>query len=205
MPLRNPLRLPIRSPTPIARGLAGLFAGALVWAALALPATAQNVEYSALFEGLKPGLFTVEVVDRVSNNKNAIGSAFAVDGAGRLATNYHVVSEYLLDPERYALRYRDVVGETGPLELLDVDVLHDLALVRIDDPAVRPAAVFELATSAPADGSTLRTCGAVVSSCSPGPVGSSSSLQPAIRPRLSSRTINSSGMRWRSIGNLLLA
>jgi len=159
MPLRNPLRLPIRSPTPIARGLAGLFAGALVWAALALPATAQNVEYSALFEGLKPGLFTVEVVDRVSNNKNAIGSAFAVDGAGRLATNYHVVSEYLLDPERYALRYRDVVGETGPLELLDVDVLHDLALVRIDDPAVRPAAVFELATSAPADGSTLLALG----------------------------------------------
>ena len=129
------------------------------WVVRSLPAAAQNGEYSALFESLKPGLYTVEVVDRVSNNKNAIGSAFAVDDAGRLATNYHVVSEYLLDPDRYTLRYRDALGETGPLVLLDVDVLHDLALVRIDAPAARPGAVFSLASTAPADGSTLLALG----------------------------------------------
>lgn len=129
-------------------------------AALTTPSAAQNGEYSALFEGLEPGLFTVEVVDRVSNNKNAIGSAFAVADDGRLATNYHVISEYLLDPERYALRYRDADGGSGPLELLDVDVLHDLALVRFAEPSPRPAlAVFELATSTPDNGSTLLALG----------------------------------------------
>lgn len=123
-------------------------------------AQAQEGEYSALFDALKPGLFTVEVVDRISNNKNAIGSAFAVGEAGRLATNYHVVSEYVIDPDRYALRYRGADGNSGPLEVLDVDVLHDLALVRIvpvDGPIiVQP---FALANTEPAEGSTLLALG----------------------------------------------
>lgn len=124
------------------------------------PVAAQEGEYSALFDALKPGLFTVEVVDRISNNKNAIGSAFAVAADGRLATNYHVVSEYVIDPDRYALRYRDAQGDSGPLEVLDVDVLHDLALVRIV-PIGGPVALqpFELASAAPPDGATVLALG----------------------------------------------
>lgn len=132
--------------------------------AFAAPLAAQDGEYSALFDTLKPGLFTVEVVDRVSNNKNAIGSAFAVDEGGRLATNYHVVSEYVIDPDRYTLRYRDAEGGSGALEVLDVDVLHDLALVRLapgeggDAPPPRLQA-FELATDTPRDGATVLALG----------------------------------------------
>ena len=137
----------------------------LITAFLALlyitPATAQPSEYSQLFERVKPGLFTVEVVDRVSNNKNAQGSAFAVDEDGVLATNYHVVSEYVLDPERYALRFRDSEGRTGPLDVDAVDVLHDLALVRLD-PEARPdgeSPAFELAAAMPQVGETVLALG----------------------------------------------
>ncbi|MDT8448873.1 MAG: serine protease [Wenzhouxiangellaceae bacterium] len=121
---------------------------------------AQTEAYSELFETLKPGLFTVEVVERVSNNKNAQGSAFAVTDDGVLATNYHVVSEFVLDPERYSLRYRDSGGNAGPLEVLAVDVLHDLALVRLaGKPPVEPPRPFELAPDLPKSGATLLALG----------------------------------------------
>src|SRR6056297_3901571 len=116
--------------------------------ALVTNALAQaETQYSELFESLQPGLYTVEVVDRISNNKNAQGSGFIVTEDGVLATNYHVVSEFVQDPDRYSLRYRDADGQTGPLEVLEVDVLHDLALVRFADDAESPGQVrvFELA------------------------------------------------------------
>jgi hypothetical protein len=78
-----------------------------------------------------------------------------------LATNYHVVSEYVLDPERYALRFRDSEGRTGPLDVVAVDVLHDLALVRLD-PDARPGGespAFELAAAMPQVGETVLALG----------------------------------------------
>lgn len=120
----------------------------------------SETQYSELFESLQPGLYTVEVVDRISNNKNAQGSGFIVTEDGVLATNYHVVSEFVLDPDRYSLRYRDAGGETGPLEVLDVDVLHDLALVRFTNGAPQDAPQpFALAESEPRMGETLLALG----------------------------------------------
>jgi len=127
---------------------------------LAQPNGQYRNEYSDLFESLKPGLFTVEVVHRTSNNKNAQGSAFLVTDDGMRATNYHVVSEYVLDPERFSLRYRNAAGDTGGLEVLDVDVLHDLALVRFADGEPGEAAgAFALAESEPRMGETVLALG----------------------------------------------
>jgi len=117
-------------------------------------------QYSELFESLQPGLFTVEVVHRTSNNRNAQGSAFQVSEAGLLATNYHVVSEYVLEPDQFSLRYRDAQGETGPLEVVEVDVLHDLALVRFAEGASQRASTpFALADSEPRMGETVLALG----------------------------------------------
>jgi len=121
------------------------------------PLASQTAEYSELFESLKPGLFTVEVVERVSNNKNAQGSGFLVDAEGTMATNYHVVSEYVLDPSRYSLRWRDADGDSGALQVVAVDVVHDLALVR-REPADSGGA-FVFADAMPEVGSTVLALG----------------------------------------------
>jgi len=44
-----------------------------------------------------------------------------------------VVSQFALEPDRYRLRYGSTEGEGGQLELLDVDVRRDLALLRVKD------------------------------------------------------------------------
>lgn len=123
--------------------------------------SAQPAEYGALFERLKPALFTVELVDRVSGNKNAQGSGFLVDDDGLIATNYHVVSEFVLDPERYELKFRGGDGAAGALEVMALDVLHDLALVRITgDSLPGPlATAFELAAVPVQEGASLLALG----------------------------------------------
>jgi hypothetical protein len=45
-------------------------------------------------------------------------------------TNYHVVSQFALRPERYRLAFTMAHGRTGTAQLLAIDVIHDLALLR---------------------------------------------------------------------------
>jgi len=137
-----------------------IFVLALGLSAASNGVTQVDTQYSELFESLQAGLYTVEVVDRISNNKNAQGSGFIVAEDGVLATNYHVVSEFVLDSERYSLRYRDAAGTTGALEVLEVDVVHDLALVRFAD-GVTPEGVqpFILSESEPRIGEAVLALG----------------------------------------------
>lgn len=58
------------------------------------------------------------------------GSAFAVGPQGLLLTNYHVVARAALSPGSYRLEYATGEGAVGPVSILAVDVIHDLALVR---------------------------------------------------------------------------
>ena len=62
------------------------------------------------------------------DSQASVGSGFLVDESGLLITNYHVVSQYALEPERYRLRFATTDGLEGPVELIDIDVRHDLAL-----------------------------------------------------------------------------
>jgi serine protease Do len=57
------------------------------------------------------------------------GSGFAVAGRGVFITNWHVVSEVVLYPEKYRLEYRTATGATGRVSVRAIDVRHDLALV----------------------------------------------------------------------------
>ncbi|PKL95624.1 MAG: hypothetical protein CVV18_04785 [Gammaproteobacteria bacterium HGW-Gammaproteobacteria-8] len=127
----------------------------------ASPLGAQSAEYAALFERLKPALFTIEVIDRASGNKNAQGSGFLVGDDGLIATNYHVVSEFVLDPERYQLKFRGTGSTSGSLDVMALDVLHDLALVRIAaDSMSSPLAIpFEPGLAPVQEGASLLALG----------------------------------------------
>jgi hypothetical protein len=60
------------------------------------------------------------------------GSGFAVAPGGVVMTNYHVVAESVLYPEKYRLEYRTPDGQTGKITVLAIDVRHDLAVVRAE-------------------------------------------------------------------------
>lgn len=74
----------------------------------------------------------IQVTESSSGAKSSIGSGFHVTGDGHVITNYHVISSVVTDPDRYHV---DVIGAGGTVlrgSVVGIDVVHDLALVTID-------------------------------------------------------------------------
>jgi serine protease Do len=89
---------------------------------------------SQLFAEKSKQVFQIKVIDKGSGNKSSIGSGFQVSADGVLATNYHVVSDYVLEPEKYSIEVLDDEAKTYPAALLNFDIVHDLALLKIEHP-----------------------------------------------------------------------
>jgi len=83
-----------------------------------------------LFSQLQDRVYQIRLLENNSSNKSIIGSGFQINDDGLLATNYHVVSGFVQTPDKYRLEYVDHSGNKGALMLVDIDVIHDLALVR---------------------------------------------------------------------------
>ncbi|HPQ95757.1 MAG: trypsin-like peptidase domain-containing protein [Thiothrix sp.] len=110
---------------------------------------------SSLYNEVEKSIYQVRVINHKTGNKSVIGSGFVVARPDIMATNYHVVSTYTNDPETFSMNYLSTTGETGPLYLVDVDVLHDLAILKADAPLGKP-----LKTSViPEKGATLYSLG----------------------------------------------
>lgn len=88
-----------------------------------------------IYERMRPMLLQVRTLLKTQDSQSSVGSGFLVDDGSLLVTNYHVVSQYALQPTRHRLVYASVDGKQGPLQLLAVDVVHDLALLKPADPA----------------------------------------------------------------------
>jgi hypothetical protein len=106
-------------------------------------------------------LVQVRTLLKTQESQSSVGSGFLVSDEGHLITNYHVVSQYALQPDRNRLVYATDDGSQGALQLLAVDVVNDLALVKpvkpgdlagrgkiifrpADQPLARGAKVFSL-------------------------------------------------------------
>jgi serine protease Do len=66
-----------------------------------------------------------------NGSQASVGSGFVVSAEGHVITNYHVISQHALEPERYQLKFQTPEGDGGDIELLDFDARRDLALLRI--------------------------------------------------------------------------
>lgn len=66
------------------------------------------------------------------------GTGFAVAPGGMFMTNYHVVAQKIQYPDKYRLEYRTPDGKSGELDVLSIDVRHDLAVVRTAGFAPQP-------------------------------------------------------------------
>lgn len=87
-----------------------------------------------MYQNYGPAVYQVQVIDQASNKKAAIGSGFQLDDTGLMATNYHVVAETIKRPGNNRLEFLHEDGSRGLLQLLAVDVVNDLALLRMDKP-----------------------------------------------------------------------
>jgi serine protease Do len=85
-----------------------------------------------LYSSAKADLLQIRMLLKNGRSQSTVGSGFMVGTTNLVLTNYHVVSQMALDPDVYTGEYVDTDGKRGPVELLAVDVLHDLAVVRIN-------------------------------------------------------------------------
>lgn len=87
-----------------------------------------------LYERSKGQLLQIRTLLKTQDSQASVGSGFLVSDDGHVVTNYHVISQFALEPDNYRLRYATTDGRSGALELLDFDARRDLALLRaVDD------------------------------------------------------------------------
>lgn len=111
-----------------------------------------------LFERIKGRVAQVRIIERRSGTKSSIGSAFFVSADGHAITNYHVISNIVHQPDDYSAELvRDGNdAEAVPVRVVDVDVVHDLAVIQQDAPVKD---WFELAAKEPPQGARLYAMG----------------------------------------------
>ena len=94
----------------------------------------------SVYAAAKPRLLQIRTLVETADRQSSIGSGLLVTAEGLALTNYHVVSQYALEPSTYRLEYAAPDGSRGPLKLQAIDVVNDLAVVQLDKPA---ASFFE--------------------------------------------------------------
>ncbi|MGE5096266.1 MAG: S1C family serine protease [Betaproteobacteria bacterium] len=136
----NALRVALRAlllALPLAAAAAAPEPPGAAEAAAPLSTAAERV-----FEFAKPRILQIRTLLQAAGLQSTIGSGFLVGADGLAVTNYHVVSQFALEPRTYRLEYLAPDGSKGPLRLLALDVAHDLAVVRVDREGL-PAFEFE--------------------------------------------------------------
>ena len=114
-------------------------------AAIAVTAAAQTPQPDApapissaaesVYAAARPRLLQIRTLVDRADRQASIGSGLIVTADGLALTNYHVVSQYALEPSTYRLEYVAPDGTRGPLKLQAIDIVNDLAVVRLDKPS----------------------------------------------------------------------
>ncbi|MBN8430260.1 trypsin-like peptidase domain-containing protein [Microbulbifer salipaludis] len=124
---------------------------------LTFASVSQSQSYEQLYSDYRGSLYQIRLIELSSNSKAGLGSGFQISTDGLIATNYHVVSEAVHDPDKYTLKYLSVDGKEGELELLDVDVVNDLAILR--QKGASGSDFLRLASQSPSKGETIVSMG----------------------------------------------
>ena len=99
---------------------------------------------STIYSDVEPSVYQIQVLNKQTGEKNAIGSGFIVQEGNLIATNYHVVSTFVNNPQTYELGFLSTNKATGHLELLAVDVIHDLAVLKAPQALGKPMSLGEM-------------------------------------------------------------
>ncbi|MEP7042860.1 MAG: serine protease [Dokdonella sp.] len=101
---------------------------------VAPPAAGAPVSAAAegIYAGTRPSLLQIRTLVEAANRQSSIGSGFLISADGLAITNYHVVSQYVLEPKTYRLEFARPDGTHGALKLLAIDIANDLSVVQLD-------------------------------------------------------------------------
>ena len=107
----------------------------LLFLPLALHAAEKKLtdEAQHIFSQKQSQVFQIRVIDLASGKKNSTGSGFVFSPQGHIATNYHVISEAYQDPSRFRIEYVKEDGAVVDASLVDIDVVHDLAVLKSEE------------------------------------------------------------------------
>lgn len=120
-----------------------------------------------VYAAFQESVFQVRIIELASGSQASLGTGFIIADGTLLATNYHVVSSKIFEPEKYRI---EIEKDDTPwvLDVVAVDAVHDLALLAIAKNAdaaetVEPMGVFGrpfiLDSGLPEKGETLYSLG----------------------------------------------
>ncbi|MDR2154532.1 MAG: trypsin-like peptidase domain-containing protein [Burkholderiaceae bacterium] len=91
-----------------------------------------SAQAESVWTAERPSLLQIRTLLEAAGSQSSIGSGFLVSADGLAITNYHVVSNYALEPGTYRLEFARPDGTRGALKLLAIDIANDLAVVKLD-------------------------------------------------------------------------
>jgi serine protease Do len=105
------------------------------------PAAVASTAARVILDRVRPAMIQIKGFFGTNTAEAFHGSGFAVAPRGVFLTNWHVVSEAVLYPEKYRLEYRAPTGATGRVTVRAIDIRHGLALVEAQGLAPAPLAL----------------------------------------------------------------
>jgi len=105
---------------------------ALMLLVQAFSGAAAAITTEQVFNRYKDRTLQIRIIDKETNSKTVIGSGFYVDDQASIITNYHVVSRRIFKPKDYRIEYVTQDNQVHNARLQNIDVIHDIALLRGD-------------------------------------------------------------------------
>lgn len=87
-----------------------------------------------MYQSHQIAVYQIRLINMATGEKNTIGSGFQISADGLIATNFHVISQAIRYPNRYRIEAVHADNEKDVIQLLDVDAVHDLAVLKTNNP-----------------------------------------------------------------------
>jgi len=103
----------------------------------AIAASSSN-SAQELFERYRDSIIQVQITNKLSGERSALGTGFYVSNDGLVVTNYHVVSLVVQKPDNYRVEIIHRDGSKEKPDIVNFDIINDLALLRTETKPVNP-------------------------------------------------------------------